>query len=342
MCFVVMSRGRLDRHRRQCSAAMAMLFAGLAFLTAHDAEAQKQPTPRPRSQGEAKATGGTSSGALTKRVEQLEEQLADMQVVVGTLESLLRSGAGRASGGVPSSITSVGDTSRMADLETQNRALTSQIEQLTERLRRLEGVARNAPTPPAAQPPSGDRRTSPPPLANPWARQQQPQPGTASQQSGFGTVTVTPGTPRDDANGSGIDRQVLPPTQGDATAKAHYERAYSFLLQQDYTAAQASFEDFLARYPSEQLAGNAQYWLGETLFVRARYKPAAEAFLKGYQTYAGSPKAPDSLLKLAMSLNRLGQKDAACGSFTELDRRYPNAAAHIRNRAGAERRRAGC
>ncbi|MEO0673196.1 MAG: tetratricopeptide repeat protein, partial [Pseudomonadota bacterium] len=69
---------------------------------------------------------------------------------------------------------------------------------------------------------------------------------------------------------------------------------------------------------------------------------AASAFLKGYQTYDRSPKAPDSLLKLAMSLDRLGQKDAACSSFGELSQKFPQAPGHIRSRATSERRRLGC
>ncbi|MEI9901567.1 MAG: tetratricopeptide repeat protein [Hyphomicrobium sp.] len=74
----------------------------------------------------------------------------------------------------------------------------------------------------------------------------------------------------------------------------------------------------------------------------ARYKAAAGSFLKGYQTYAGNPRAADSLLKLAMSLDRLGQKDAACSSFGELSSRFPNAPENVKMRAKSERQRIGC
>ena len=94
--------------------------------------------------------------------------------------------------------------------------------------------------------------------------------------------------------------------------------------------------------PEDPLAGNAQYWLGEALYVRGQYRAAAGAFLKGYQTYAGARKAPESLLKLAMSLQRLGQKDAACSSFGELSTRFPNAPENVKTRAKSERQRIGC
>jgi TolA-binding protein len=76
--------------------------------------------------------------------------------------------------------------------------------------------------------------------------------------------------------------------------------------------------------------------------VRGQYRSAAGAFLKGYQNYGRNAKAPESLLRLAMSLQRLGQKDAACSSFSELASKYPSASPHVKTSAQAERQRAGC
>ena len=111
---------------------------------------------------------------------------------------------------------------------------------------------------------------------------------------------------------------------------------------QDYGAAEVAFKTFLQNHPRNALSGNAQYWLGESFYVRGQYKNAAGAFLKGYTVYSKSVKAPDSLLKLAMSLKRLGQKQAACETFAELGVRFPRAPAHIKQRARTERRRSGC
>jgi TolA-binding protein len=48
------------------------------------------------------------------------------------------------------------------------------------------------------------------------------------------------------------------------------------------------------------------------------------------------------LLKLAMSLDRLGQKDAACASFGELLTKFPTASSSVKARAQSERQRVGC
>ena len=44
-------------------------------------------------------------------------------------------------------------------------------------------------------------------------------------------------------------------------------------------SAEQTFRDFLQRFPSDRLAGDANYWLGESLYNRRQYQDAAEAYL---------------------------------------------------------------
>jgi tol-pal system protein YbgF len=275
------------------------------------------PRPLPKAPAAREPVPAAEAG-LQRRIEQLEEQLVDLQVVIGTLESRAKGATAPPSGPrAPSAAVSAADAGRLDAIETQIRALAAQLEGLQEQVRALASRSEPADAP----------------------------------QPRFGSVTVAPEEPKDD-----MDRVLTQPPAGprvaapapgpraepEADPQQAYEQAYGYLLQKDYRAAEAGFDDFLKRYPSHQLAGNAQYWLGETLYVRGQYRAAAGAFLKGYQTYSRSPKAPESLLKLAMSLHRLGQKDAACSSFSELATKYPNPPAHVRSMAQSERQRSGC
>ncbi len=124
--------------------------------------------------------------------------------------------------------------------------------------------------------------------------------------------------------------------------EALYERSYENLLRRRFGEAERGFMSIIRDHPDHQLAGNAQYWLGETYYVRGEFKDAAEAFLKAYRDYNKGPKAPDSLLKLGMTLSQLGQKDQACASFGQLSQEFPGASDAIRQRAAAERKRTGC
>ena len=124
--------------------------------------------------------------------------------------------------------------------------------------------------------------------------------------------------------------------------KALYERAIKDLQAGNYAAAELDFTQLLATYPAHNLAGHAQYWLGETHYVRRQYKQAAQAFLSGYTTYDTSKKAPDSLLKLGMTLTAMGEKKTGCDAFAELDAKFPDASNAVRKRAEIERKRADC
>lgn len=129
-------------------------------------------------------------------------------------------------------------------------------------------------------------------------------------------------------------------SQGDPQSGG-YQQAYDNLLGRRFGEAEAGFKTFLGQNADSPLAGDAQYWLGETYYAQGDYKSAAQSFLKGYKSYPKNRKAPDSLLKLGMSLQKLGQKEQACGSYSQVTKAYPKAAS-VRNQALKEMQRAGC
>jgi len=138
-----------------------------------------------------------------------------------------------------------------------------------------------------------------------------------------------------------VTSQPLDSVGGAAGPEELYKLTHEKLLRRQFDDAEIGFKQFLRKYPKHNLAGNAQYWLGETFYARRQYKLAAEAFLKGYQDYSKGPKAADSLVKLGMTLDRLGQQKQACAALVEAERRYPQAR-EVRKIAAKERTRVGC
>lgn len=126
------------------------------------------------------------------------------------------------------------------------------------------------------------------------------------------------------------------------SAQDQYNYAFGLLRQADYPGAEEALRAFVQRYPNDALAGNAQYWLGETFYVRKDYNNAAAAFAEGYRKYPQSGKGADSLLKLGMSLSNVGQKKEACLTFNQLNHDFPNASANIKERAVQEKQHLGC
>jgi tol-pal system protein YbgF len=87
---------------------------------------------------------------------------------------------------------------------------------------------------------------------------------------------------------------------------------------------------------------DATFWLGESYLQRNRPREAAEQFLKVSTDHTRAAKAPDALLKLGVSLSALGAKDQACATFAELERKYPTAAASVKQGVEREQKRARC
>ncbi len=121
-----------------------------------------------------------------------------------------------------------------------------------------------------------------------------------------------------------------------------YNDAFKKLQEGDYAGAERGFKAFLQSNPKHVLAGNAQYWLGETYYARRDYQNAMTAFAEGYKVYKASPKGPDNLLKLGVTLAVLGRKPDACAVFAKFSQDYPRATDLQKRRVEQERQKNGC
>ncbi len=143
----------------------------------------------------------------------------------------------------------------------------------------------------------------------------------------------------DGTQADGVENVSLSPAVD--TPEALYEKHYETLLRRQFGDAEAGFRQFLEKYPDHSLAGSAQYQLGETFYAQANYQEAARNFLQGYKNYPKSRRAPDSLLKLGLSLRKLEQREQACAALASVSTEFPRAV-EAKKRAQAELKRAGC
>ena len=106
--------------------------------------------------------------------------------------------------------------------------------------------------------------------------------------------------------------------------------------------AETAFQEFLEKHGDDKLASNAQYWLGETYYARQNLPEATRAFLVGIQRYPNSTKAPDSMLKLGISLGKLGKNDDSCAAFLEMQQKFQNLRPRLHKRMIKEMKAANC
>ncbi len=129
----------------------------------------------------------------------------------------------------------------------------------------------------------------------------------------------------------------LPPSPRD-----EYDSALAALKIGQYDEAESGLRSFLAKSPGDKLTADANFFLGESFFRRNRPREAAEQYLKVSTDFSKSPRAPEALVKLGLSLEKLGAKEQACATYGEVGRKYPNVSASVRASAEREAKRAKC
>ncbi|RAU20487.1 tol-pal system protein YbgF [Paramagnetospirillum kuznetsovii] len=149
-----------------------------------------------------------------------------------------------------------------------------------------------------------------------------------------------------DAKKAEAQAQAAPTAAPAATPKdpqAAYDDAYSLAQKGDYDNAERGFQAFLKAFPNHQLAGNAQYWLGDIAFSQRKdFAQSAKLFGEAYKKYPKHTKAPDMLYKLGASFGQLDMKDQACRTYALLFAEHPGMADRIKRAATGDKQRLGC
>jgi tol-pal system protein YbgF len=320
----------------------AVLVAALVAAGPSPARAQTQPDVR----------------ALIDRMDRLQRDMDVMQRNLArgvtpppapAAPAQMAPGAGAAPSGGFVEQTEV----RLSALEGQMRELTGRIEetlnrvvQVQQRLDKLVGDVdfRLSQLEKGAAPPAA-AEAAPPPAPAAAA------PGQPVLRPGEQRLVLVPGQPAPAPQAA-----AAPPAAAAAAApvtlpagppETQYEFAYGLYQQAvqdrgDFGRAEQALRGFVSANGAHRLAGDAQYWLGETFYARRDWPNASAAFAEQFRRFPQNAKAPDSLLRLGQSLGQMNRKNDACGTLGELDRRYPNASQSIKIAAQRERTRLQC
>lgn len=331
--------------KRLLAAACALSLAALVTLAPAGALAQAGSNPEIQS--------------LLNRIERLQRDMNTLQ------RQVYRGGAPAASSGdapsngeTPAAIGASTEPNlaatmqvRLDEIETQMRAFTGRLEEsnhaIAELTKKLELLTsdidvrfKTAGAPGAAAAQGGAPATPPAVAAAPTTR------------GVLGTIPLTDldkkgAAAANDRKGAAGASGVAPTEQTASvlpkgSAQDQYRYATSFLAKSDWGGAERALKAFLEAHPKGELSGNAQYWLGESYYVRGDYNNAALAFAKGYKDFPRSAKGPDNLLKLGLSLANLKKTQSACASFDRMAKDFPKAPNAIKSRVSAERKKLRC
>jgi tol-pal system protein YbgF len=110
---------------------------------------------------------------------------------------------------------------------------------------------------------------------------------------------------------------------------AIYQRAFVFLNNGRYDDAVSHFSLLIDSYPQGDYADNAQYWLGETYYVKREFQLAREHFTKVMENYSESIKVSDALLKTGYIEYETGQWGKARKVLKSVVEKHPDSNAAL-------------
>jgi tol-pal system protein YbgF len=87
-----------------------------------------------------------------------------------------------------------------------------------------------------------------------------------------------------------------------------YQATYRDYQRGNFDLAIDGFRDFLSASANSDLADNASYWIGESLFSLKKYREAIEEFDNVVTKYPKSDKVPGALLKKGYAYINIGER----------------------------------
>jgi tol-pal system protein YbgF len=225
-------------------------------------------------------------GLVQHLVEQSTDNINQMNATVSALQQKINAQT-ESSGGKLDSVSG-----QVQSVNDSLDELKSRIGKLDKQLQDIQAQLQNVQSQPAsAAPPTGD----------PSQNQQAPA-GTAPPPM-QAAPAASQAPPLQDTYQSGL---------------RDYNSAH-------YDVAQSEFSDVLHYYPNDNLAGNAQFYIGEIAYKQQKYKDAIKAYNAVLEGFSGSPKAPAAQLRKGLALIQLKQQDQGIHELRSLIQRYPQA-----------------
>jgi tol-pal system protein YbgF len=116
-----------------------------------------------------------------------------------------------------------------------------------------------------------------------------------------------------------------------------YQAAFRDFNAARYPVAAGEFQDVVTYYPQDELAGSAQFYIGEIAYRQQNFADAVKAYNAVLESFSGSPKAPVAQLHKGLALLQLNKKESGIHELRSLIQRHPQTpeAAQARSKLNA-------
>ena len=132
-------------------------------------------------------------------------------------------------------------------------------------------------------------------------------------------------SPAPDAGGSAPASApaAAPPSSQAPPLQASFQAALRDYHAGKYELASGEFQDVIHYYPLDDMAGQAQFYLGEIAYGQGDFANAVKSYNAVLEGFSGSPRAPAAQLHKGLALLKLNKRDAGIHELRQLVQRYP-------------------
>ena len=233
------------------------------------------------------STLDTKMGVLQHLAEQTADEANQMTTAVNALQQKLNT-QNDAAGGKLDAVSG-----QVQSLNDSVDELKARIAKLDKSVQDLQTQLQNMQAPPAQAQPGGT------------------QPGAGAMPGTPGAGGAAPGTP---------GAQQAPPLQETLQAGVRDYNAGR------YDVAQGEFQSVVQSYPMDDLAGTAQFYLGEIAYQQKDYATAISDYNEVLERFTGNAKAPAAQLHKGYALlaeNKKDERDEGIHELRSLIQRHP-------------------
>jgi tol-pal system protein YbgF len=287
-----MQRAFTLRHRSVAAAVLAALLA-LAPVRAHAASKeiialQTQVQQLLDMVQRMQSTIDTRFGVLQHLVEQTADNANQMTQTVNAMQQKLNQQNEGLSGKIDTASGQVQSLNDSVDeLKTRIAKLDKSISDLQNQLQNIQS------TPPAGGQPGTSPTGAP-----------APEGGAAS------------GAPNQPISSAPLPN-AMPPL------KETFQAGLRDFNAAKYNVAEGEFQDVVHYYPMDELAGSAQFYLGEIAYRQQDFAEAIKDYNAVLEGFSGNPKAPAAQLHKGFALIQQGKKEAGIHELRLLIQRHP-------------------
>jgi tol-pal system protein YbgF len=144
----------------------------------------------------------------------------------------------------------------------------------------------------------------------------------SNQQPGATAAPGAPGGPTT-SNGTGDVPAGNQPGIAPISADTLYQNALRDYMSGKYDLARQEFSDYIKNFPSNDLASNSQFYLGEIAYAQGDFKGAIGAYNAVVVNYPRSFKLAASELKKALAELEAGERTAGIRDLRSVESRFP-------------------